>query len=64
MSKKNPLWSENMIVNGISDQEPDRETSVVPQSLKQHHCSLSWRQIKNEYFRLVFIKGILLKACS
>lgn len=53
-----------MIANGISDQEPDRETSVVPQSLKQHHCSLSWRHIKNEYFRLVFIKGILLKACS
>lgn len=29
-SKRNLLWNENMYVNGISDQLPGRETSIVP----------------------------------
>lgn len=48
--KKDLFWNENMVVNGISYQLPDGEGSIVPQSLKLHHCSLSWRQIKNEHF--------------
>lgn len=48
--KKDLFWNENMVVTGISYQPPDGEGSIVPQSLKLHHCSLSWRQIKNEHF--------------
>lgn len=47
-TKTKSVWSENMSVNGISDQEPDRDSSIVSQSLKQHCRSLSWRPIKNE----------------
>lgn len=39
------------------------QTPIVPQSLKLYHCRLSWRQIRNEIF-VVFIEGVLLKACS
>lgn len=33
-SKKSLLWNENMLANGFSDWEPDRETSIAPQPLK------------------------------
>jgi hypothetical protein len=42
-----------MVASGTADQELDRETSIVSQNLKQHPCSLSWRQVKNEYFLLI-----------
>lgn len=48
--KKDLLWNESMLVNGISYQPPDGEGFIVLQALKLHHCNLSWRHIKNEYF--------------